>query len=194
VGNLFLRTEVADMGPAKKMFPPVSMPSGTEKEKPSTPFNPFIRPSFGADPSVRIRAGTKAVIVTAEIPGAEPGDVDISVAGRRLILKRKGNGIGRSEDGGCKGESAGTEKTMDLPYRVNPGEPEVHCDRKSAAVILEREDEKGLYNRTLLEAAIINTISRYFNGRQGETADPGPEENQFLIQALQRYFKGSREE
>jgi hypothetical protein len=85
------------------------------------------------------------------------------------------------------------EKVIDLPYRVDRGELEVYCDRGFVNVILKREDEQTLYNRTLLEVAIINAVSRYFNGHRGEAADPRPKEDQLLLQALQRYFGGSKE-
>jgi HSP20 family molecular chaperone IbpA len=167
--------EVADMGDAeKKMIRAASLPS--------TPPHSFLHPAFANDPSVSLWVGAKAMIVTAEIPGAEPGGVGVSVDGGRLILKKKGSGQGVDD-----------EKVIDLPYRVDRGEIEVHCDRGFVNVILNREDEQTLYNRTLLEVAIINAVSRYFNGHRGETEDPRPREDQFLIQALQRYFEGSKE-
>jgi HSP20 family molecular chaperone IbpA len=184
--------EVADMIHAKRRLRrSASMPSGTEKEKPSTSVHPFMRSSFGDDPSVSAWVGAKAMIVTAEIPGAEAGNVEVSVDGRQLILKKKGNGQGTSADHGHKRQSVELEKIIDLPYRVDRSELEVHCDRGFVNVILKKEDEQTLYNRTVLEATIINTVSRYFNGHGTETTHSRKKEEQFLIQALQRYFKGS---
>jgi hypothetical protein len=131
------------------------------------------------------------MIVTAEIPGAEAGNMEVSVGGRQLILKKKDNGQGASGDHGREGQSAEIEKVIDLPYRVDRSELEVHCDRGFVNVILKKEDERTLYNRTVLEVAIINTVSRYFNGHGKESTHPRKKEDQFLIQALQRYFKGN---
>jgi HSP20 family molecular chaperone IbpA len=165
--------EVADMGHAeKKMIRRASLPS--------TPPHSFLHPAFANDPSVSLWVGAKAMIVTAEIPGAEAGNVEVSVDGRQLILKKKSNGQGVDD-----------EKVIDLPYRVDRSELEVHCDRGFVNVILKKEDERTLYNKTLLEAAIINTVSRYFNGHGKESTHPRKKEDQFLIQALQRYFKGN---
>jgi hypothetical protein len=119
--------------------------------------------------------------------------VEVSVDGRQLILKKKSNGQGTSADHGHKRQSVELEKIIDLPYLVDRSELEVHCDRGFVNVILKKEDERTLYNKTLLEAAIINTVSRYFNGHGKESTHPRKKEDQFLMRALQRYFKGSTE-
>ncbi|MCX5834885.1 MAG: Hsp20 family protein [Deltaproteobacteria bacterium] len=166
-------------------------PEAMEKDKPATRFESLLRPSAGDDPAVSTWVGAKAMIVTAEIPGAEPDNVDITVDGKRLILKKNDNGRGTSSDNGHHGKGAEFEKVLDLPYRVDRNSIDVSCEKGFVHIILKREDEQTRHNRTPLEAAIINTVSRYFNGNGARTTHDRKKEDQFLIQALQRYFQGS---
>jgi len=161
------------------------MPRAKGKNKTS------FRPSLGGDPAVSTWVGEKAMIVMAEVPGAEPDNVDITVDGKRLILKKNSNGHGTSSDNGHHGKSAEFEKVLDLPYRVDRNSIDVSCEKGFVHIILKREDEQTLQNRTPLEAAIINTVSRYFNGNSARTIQDRKKEDQILIQALQRYFQGS---
>jgi HSP20 family protein len=46
-----------------------------------------VRPAAGVFPAVNISESDAAVIVEAELPGLEAGDVDISVSGDELVLK-----------------------------------------------------------------------------------------------------------
>jgi HSP20 family molecular chaperone IbpA len=152
-------------------------PFAIERDEQATPIYYSLRPSAGEDPAVSTWVGEKAMIVMAEVPGAEPENVDITVDGRRLILRKNGNG---NE----------FEKVLDLPYRVDRNSIDVNCEKGFVHIILKREDEQILHNRTLLEAAIINTVSRYFKGN-GATTHDREKEDQFLIQALRRYFQGN---
>jgi HSP20 family protein len=60
-----------------------------------TPASFFREPSAaGVFPPLNVFRGPEGLIVRAEIPGVEPGDVTISTEGRRLTIsgERKGNG------------------------------------------------------------------------------------------------------
>jgi len=150
-----------------------------------------LRSSVGDDAAVSTWVGEKAMIVMAEVPGAEPHNVDITVDGKRLILKKNGNDHRTSFDNGHHGKSAEFEKVLDLPYRVDRNSIDVSCEKGFVHIILKREDEQTLHKRTPLEAAIINTVSRYFNGNGVRNTHDRKKEDQFLIEALQRYFQGS---
>ena len=158
-------------------------PVATEKYVQAASSKATFHPSVGGDPAVSTWVGEKAIIVMAEVPGAEPGKVAITVDGKRLILKNDGNGH--------HGQGVEFEKVINLPYRVDRNSIDVSCEKDFVNVILKREDEETLHKRTPLEAAIINTVSRYFNGNGARTKHAREKDDQFLIRALQRYFRGS---
>jgi len=160
-------------------------PVAIDKAEGAAPSQATMRSSVGDDPAVSTWAGEKAMIVMAEIPGAELHNVDITVDGKRLILKKNGNGYSTSPD------NAEFVKVLDLPYRVERNSIDVSCEKGFVHIILKREDEQTLHKRTPLEAAIINTVSRYFNGNGARTTHDRKKEDQFLMQVLQRYFQGS---
>ena len=168
-------------------------PFAKKKDKRATPIHFSLSPSVGDDPDISTWVGEKAMIIMLEVTGAEPGNVEISVEGKRLILKKNGNSYGASADDIHHGQSTEFEKVLDLPYWVDKNSIETSCEKGFVHIILKREDEQTLHNRTLLEAAIINTVSRYFNGNSARMTYARDKEDQFLIRALQRYFQGSAE-
>ena len=169
----------------------VAKSAAIKKAEGGTPIRATFRTSVGSEPAFSTWVGAKAMIVMAEVPGAEPGDLDISVEGNRLILKKNGNDQATSAGTGHHGRRIELEKVLDLPYRVDRNSVEVSFDKGFIHIILKREDEETLRSKTLLETNIINTVSRYFNGNGARTNHVREKEDQFLIRALQRYFRGS---
>ena len=170
---------------------PVAKSVAIKKAEGATPIRATFRPSVGGDPAFSTWVGAKAMIVMAEVPGAEPGNLDISVEGKRLILKKNGNVQATSAGNGHHGLGVEFEKILDLPYRVDRSSVKVSFEKGFVNIILKKEDEQTLHNRTPLEVAIINTVSRYFDGNGARTNRARVKEDQFLIRALQRYFRGS---
>ena len=166
-------------------------PVAIENYEQATPTQTPFLPSVGDDPAVSTWVGQKAMIVMAEVPGAEPGNLDICVEGKRLILKKNGNDHATPAGSGHHGQSVEFEKILDLPYRVDRNSVDVSCEKGFVHIILKREDEETLRSRTPLETAIINTVSRYFDGNGARTNRARVKEDQFLIRALQRYFRGN---
>ena len=150
-----------------------------------------LRSSVGDDAAVSTWVGEKAMIVMAEVPGAEPHNVDITVDGKRLILNKNSNGQRTSSDDGHHGKSAEFEKVLDLPYRVDRNSIDVSCEKGFVHIILKREDEQTLHHRAPLEAAIIDTVSRYFSGNGARKNQAGEKEDRLLVQTLRRYFQGA---
>jgi HSP20 family protein len=70
-----------------------------------------VRPGSGNFPAVNVRETDEALIVEAELPGLDVGDVEISVAGDELLLKgaRPECAAGKQPGGSGNGESQGKE-------------------------------------------------------------------------------------
>jgi HSP20 family protein len=69
------------------------------------------RPGSGSFPAVNVRETDDALIVEAELPGLDVGDVEISVAGDELLLKgaRPECAAGKHPGGSGNGEKQGKE-------------------------------------------------------------------------------------
>ena len=69
------------------------------------------RPGSGSSPAVNVRETDDALIVEAELPGLDVGDVEISVAGDELLLKgsRPECEMGKQPGGSGNGEPQGKE-------------------------------------------------------------------------------------
>jgi len=169
----------------------VAKSAAVKKTKGSTPIQAAFGSSVGGDAAFSTWVGPKAMIVMVEVPGAEPGNMDVSVDGNQLILKKKGNGHGTHAGKGHHGQSVEFEKVLDLPYRVDGDSLEFSSEKGFVHIILKRENEETQHKTTPLEEAIINTVSRYFDGNSARTKHVRVKEDQFLIRALQRYFRGS---
>lgn len=97
-------------------------------------------------PAVNYYTEGDTAVVTAEIPGVEPGDIDISVEGRVFTVSgerkpeelKKGEGYHRRErwHGPFK-------RTVELPFEVEPAKVEARFDHGVLTVVLPRaESEK----------------------------------------------------
>ncbi len=73
-------------------------------------------------PPVNISENTEGAVITAELPGIEPSDVEISIKGNSLTLKgnRKANELKEGEfyqrQERCAGEF---DRTLELPFEIN---------------------------------------------------------------------------
>jgi len=109
-----------------------------------------IQPSAGVFPAVNIRETDDAVLVEAELPGLEAGDVDISVAGDELVLK------------GARPECAAK------PAGAAGGKGNGESPQKEAVTWHRRERGTGAFERRIplpvpvaasrVEAALVNGV------------------------------------
>ena len=78
------------------------------------------RPEF---PAVNVYGNDETVLVTAELPGMEPGDIDVSVDGNALTIRgdrkpdavKEGTAAHRRERG-----AGGFARSVQLPFRADP--------------------------------------------------------------------------
>ena len=99
-----------------------------------------------AYPAVNVWEGSEALAVTAELPGADPDDIEISVkddvltlAGERKPPEAGGNAAWRRRERGFGRFS----RSVRLPYRVNPDNVEARmADGVLRVVLHKREEDK----------------------------------------------------
>lgn len=82
-------------------------------------------PLAGGFPAVNIWISQESAVVTAELPGVEEGDLDISVVGDTLTVKGSRKALELGEEGQYhrRERTAGRfARAMQLPFRVEPDE------------------------------------------------------------------------
>lgn len=97
---------------------------------PMTSFSGFE--SFSNYPAINCSDSGDAVIVRAEVPGLEPGDVEISVEGNMLILRGEKREEHRDEKENCfyMERSYGSfMRRIELPSNVDTNAAEAHLEK-----------------------------------------------------------------
>lgn len=105
---------------------------------------PFAPPTAGGFPAVNIWQGSDSAAVTAELPGVEPDDIDISVkdgmltiAGQRPAPKEDGKSVWHRRE-----RSYGRfSRVVQLPFRVDPDRVEARFQDGVLQVELHRPEE-----------------------------------------------------
>ena len=94
-----------------------------------------IRPA--AYPALNVFSNEDDLVITSEIPGVDPEDVEISIEGDSLTIKglRKANDLQPGEKWHLRERSTGNfTRTLRLPYRVES--PRVEADYKSGVLMI----------------------------------------------------------
>lgn len=88
-----------------------------------SPFGPWLTTSARIFPSVNVSKDDSSYVVTAEIPGMNPDDLEIQVEGNTLTLKgeRKPEQLGEGVSYHRKERLSGTfQRSLTLPSRMDP--------------------------------------------------------------------------
>lgn len=90
-------------------------------------------------PPVNIWAGDDGLAVTAEIPGVEPGDIDLSVEGDELRISGERKAPEEDADWRRRERAFGKfVRTVQLPFRVDPDSVEARFRGGQLEVTLRR--------------------------------------------------------
>jgi HSP20 family protein len=100
-------------------------------------------PSTGAFPAVNVWEEGDKAFVTAELPGIDPKDVDISVAGKSVTLR----GFRKPADV-CEGEcfhrrerwTGQFSRTIEMPYFIDAGKVEARFSKGILQMTLPRAE------------------------------------------------------
>ena len=96
-------------------------------------------------PPMNLYAGDEGVILTAELPGVEPDDLDISVLGETLTLSGSRN-LGEAEEGvkyHRRERSQGEfNRTVELPFTVDSDRVDAKFNNGVLHVMLPRVEEE----------------------------------------------------
>lgn len=78
------------------------------------------RPSY---PLMNVWTSKEGVVIDAELPGVEPGDVDVSVRGDELTIQGKVDGVHKEGETFHRRErpSGAFVRTLQLPFRADSG-------------------------------------------------------------------------
>lgn len=102
------------------------------------------RESAPTFPAVNIWASDQDVIVTAEVPGVDPANLDITVAENilRLTGSRKPEELKPGEVSHRRERASGEfTRSFRLPYAVDSGKVEASCEKGILKVRLPRAEE-----------------------------------------------------
>jgi HSP20 family protein len=102
------------------------------------------RTGLAGDPPINVWANDESVMLTAELPGLDPGSIEISVVGDTVTLS--GKRTAPAEDAGGwlrreRGDLAFT-RSVQLPFAVDPERAEARCAKGILYVALRRPDEQ----------------------------------------------------
>lgn len=99
--------------------------------------------SAPAFPALNVWSGAESVVVTAEIPGVEPDDIDISVVDKTLTLNGSLEREGADEDVRYHRRERGYgqfSRTLQLPYRIQADAVEATFDKGVLQIRLPRAE------------------------------------------------------
>ncbi len=103
-------------------------------------FSDVRRPSVAEFPALNVWTDQDGAIVTAEIPGVNRDDIEISVTGSSLTLSGKRQaeeGVSYHRQERTVGKFA---RTLDLPFQVDAGKVEARLDRGILEIRLPRAE------------------------------------------------------
>jgi HSP20 family protein len=101
------------------------------------------RQSAGVYPPLNIHTGDDDVIITAEIPGIDPADIDITVTGDTLTIKgtRKAREVKQEETWHRRERGSGNfSRTVQLPYNVDGNKVQADYVKGVLKIVLPRAE------------------------------------------------------
>jgi HSP20 family protein len=97
-----------------------------------------------AFPAVNVWSGQNGALLTAEVPGVEPDDLDISIVGDTLTLSgmRTGQDLQEGEQYHRQERLSGRfDRTLQLPFRIDPAGVQASFDEGVLHIDLPRAEE-----------------------------------------------------
>jgi len=97
----------------------------------------------GAFPAVNVYAGQEGIAVVAELPGVEKDDLEIHAHNDTLTLRGTRRPASEAREAYHRRERrSGTfTRSIQLPYRIDPGRIEAHLDNGVLRLSLARPEE-----------------------------------------------------
>ena len=95
--------------------------------------------------AVNVAQGEHTVVVTSEIPGVEPKDLDVSVTAGTLTIRaqRPDQQLGEGENWLVRERPHGVfERTIELPFEVDTGNVEATFENGVLTLRLQRPEEQ----------------------------------------------------
>jgi HSP20 family protein len=102
------------------------------------------RPAAPRFPAINVWSGQDAAVLTVEVPGVEPNDLDISIVGESITLsgERKGAELAENERYHRRERGDGRfDRTLQLPFRIDPERVEATFSEGVLQITLPRAEE-----------------------------------------------------
>jgi HSP20 family protein len=102
------------------------------------------RPVAPRFPAMNVWSGRDTAMITVEVPGVEPGDLDISIVGESITLsgERKDAELNDNQRYHRRERSSGRfDRTLQLPFRIDPGKVEATFHNGVLQIVLPRAEE-----------------------------------------------------
>jgi HSP20 family protein len=95
----------------------------------------------GRFPAMNVWSADRGVIVDVELPGVEPGDVDISVTGNELVLSGKTASADSGELRRCERPRGAFTRELQLPFRADASKVTAHFRNGILRIDVPRSEE-----------------------------------------------------
>ena len=103
-----------------------------------------LRSDFSSFPKVNVWKNNDAVLITAEVPGIDPTEIDLNVKADKLVISAEhqqrsrveGEAYQRSERSSGK-----LHRELSLPFRINPESVNASCKNGILRITLGRAEE-----------------------------------------------------
>ena len=109
-------------------------------------FGEFLRPLAPAFPPVNVYTNDEGAVITAEVPGVEADDLDVSVSGQTVTIRgeRKAEDVGEDARWHRQERRFGSfSRQIEMPFTIDPDSVEASCRDGVLEVRLRRvESEK----------------------------------------------------
>lgn len=100
-------------------------------------------PILPPETPVNLWAKEDQAIVQAEVPGREPGDIDVSVHRHLLVIEVKSGQQEQSDEarqGRRERNNAAITRQVQLPFEIDPERVEAICERGVLTITLHRHE------------------------------------------------------
>jgi HSP20 family molecular chaperone IbpA len=141
-------------------------------------------------PEIFLLAGSKSLLISADLRGIDLDDLQIRVRETRLIFRGTLRSCLPSGKGGIRQAkiASGTfTHVLELPYRVDPDQAEVQNENGLISIVLKKEKSRPSGDRGK-QSTFTDSMQRFF-GENGDSSDNPLKDEITILETLERYLE-----